>query len=193
MSNSFDERFDKGAALSKMIDGYKVVLSTEISKRGYDNHYCIYHHKPGKFFKIIGKSHSVLDINTTPNKYWQLFKITKPILPMVLYKTDLSDGNIIVCTFKKILKQTISKRNPTVIIEYDGSDGKSYTVKGVFTTYLDIVNDNYYSSMKTARFVLREFVEEESEKQNKRHISKPELKTMKTVRAIIENHPEVLV
>lgn len=200
--NPLDESFTKDDAIRRMLDGYRIIEINQLAKRQYmeDFYICF----KGKFYQV-GPTHKPLNINNLQTTYYRLAKITDSIVPEELYRTNLDEGTIQKVRFNKVVKEGLDAfKNPWAICEYIGY--KSYTLKMTFKPFpgksasnnykdyhLDIDSVNFHYNKSSANYVLREFVNIETIKQSKRHISKPELKTMKTVRAIIDNHPEVLV
>ncbi len=188
-----------------MLDGFRVIESSVASKREYRGEFCAYGHS--KFYRLKPTQFEPIDTNQMVNKYWEYATIVPSMIPPILFKTNLKLGIVIELKYDKILKIDIDYgKNNCAIVAYDGDDGKSYSVSmvhdmGKNATLKPILNNFLMTfdhpsieySRRTANFHLKHFVTEETKKQKKRHISKPELKTMETVRAIIANHPEALI
>lgn len=197
--------FTKEEAIKKMLDGYRVIECSIASKREYRGEFCTY--GQAKFYRLKPTALEPLDTNQMINKYWEYASLVPAMIPPTLFKTNLKLGVVIELTYTKILKTGIDRgKNNWAIVAYDGSDGNPYSVNmthemGRHATLKPILNnflmtfeqESIEYSRKSANFQLKYFVEQQTAQQRKRHISKPELKTMTTVRAIIANHPEALV
>ena len=200
------ERFDKETAIRYMLDGYKVIESATQSKKQYNGEFCIY--AESKFRRVEQSKSTEIDTNFMVNRYWEFAPIVLSMVPQELYKTNLKVGRLINLTSPKIIKTGTDKYSklPWAIVQYKGNDDMKHTIKMTYTRdsgrpmkdvlenyMMEYQQQNIYNEKKTANFVLREFISEETTKQKKRHISKKELPTMEVVRAIIDNHPEVLI
>ncbi len=199
-----NKQMTKEDAIKLMLDGYKLVQTSELSKKQYRGMFYTYSQK---FIMVDATSTASFDTNQMVSKWWSLAEIVPRMVPKMLFKTNLKIGKVITLEYTKILSKGTDKyRDMWAVVEFKGDDGKSHTIKMFYKqargSYQKPVLKDYHMhfeqiniewTKRTANFVLKCFVEEETEKQRKRHSTKKELETMETVRAIISNYPEVLV
>lgn len=202
------EPFDKKIAIQQMLEGYSVVQSSEITKEQYVGEFCFFTHNT--FMCMDGtKKATNIDINKYPDKFWEFLKITPSMCPEKLWKSNLSNGEITELTFWRLHANQHDKRNPSALVEYNGSDGEIYGIKLVINNnllqysgydgfesglhYIDVRTNGMHTSKLNAEKRIKYFVLDELDKQSKRKHKKKPLKTMALATEIIERMPEIFV
>lgn len=200
--------FDKKTAIQHMIDGYYVVQSSEITKKEYIGEFCFFTN--GTFMRMDGVRKTIkIDINQCPDKFWDFLQIVPSMCPEKLWKSNLSNGEITELTFWRLHSNQHDKKNPSALLEYNGSDGEIYGVKIVINNnllqysgfdsfesglhHIDVRTNGMHTSKLNAEKRIKYFVLNELEKQRKRKHKKNPLKTMSIVNEIIEKRPEIFV